>query len=322
MTRFGVRRRVGSQLLSFFRPTVTMWRRGGVAWWRIGKRVGVRSWEDDVLGRAAELSYFFLFSSFPLLLFLATLLGLLAQVSGEWERTLFRWVAQIAPSREVTELLRAALRDITEGASGWKLAGGILVALWVASNGILALGRTLNTACSLKETRGFWRRRLVSLGLTLVFAALTVVSLAVVLFGGQIGELLADRVGLDVYFAALWSTVQWPVVMFFVLLAFDVIYNYAPNVPRRDRVWLTPGALTALALWVGASMGLRLYLVYFGYTRKAYGSIGVAIILLLWFYLAGLALLLGGEVNSECGAAARHDPADAEERPEREPAAV
>lgn len=282
-----------------------MWARGGVPVRVVLRRALASSWRDDVIGRAAELAFWFVFSTFPLLLFLMTLFGYVVQASEDLRRTLFRYIAQISPSPEVTELLRNTLQEVLEKRGGAKLSIGLIVAIWVASTGVEAIGKTLNVACNLEETRSWWRQRLSAIVLTVVFAVLTMTALVIVLYGGQIGAMLDSFVGVGSLFATAWNVLQWPLVLLFALLAFEVIYNYAPNLRRGERVWLTPGAVVGVGLWIGASLGFRVYLDYFAYYSKTYGSLGVVIILLLWFYFAGMAILLGGEVNSELGAAAR-----------------
>ncbi len=285
--------------------TRSMWTRGGVPVRTVLRRTAVSSWDDDVVGEAAELAYWFLFATFPLLLFLMALFGYVVEGSDELRRTLFRYIAQVSPSPDVTDLLRGTLEEVLERRGGAKLSLGLAVALWVASTGMMAVGKALNVACNLEETRGWWRQRVSALGLTIVFAGLTVSALVLVLYGVQIGEILDVRMGWGNLSATAWSFLHWPFVALFVLLAFEVIYNFAPNLHRGERVWLTPGAFVGMLLWIGASLGFRVYLTQFAYYSKTYGSLGVVIILLLWFYLAGIAILLGGEVNSACAAAAR-----------------
>lgn len=276
-----------------------LWTAGGVPYRVVARRVATASWRDDVLSRAAELAYWFLFSTFPLLLFLVALFGYVLEGSDELRRTLFRYIAQVSPSPDVTDLLRTTLEEVLERRGGAKLSIGLAAALWVASTGIVAIGKSLNVACNLEETRSWWRMRASALLLTIAFAGLIVTALVLVLYGGQIGSMVDARMAWGSFSATTWSFLQWPFVLFFVLLAFEVIYNFAPNLQRCDRVWLTPGAVVAMALWIGASLGFRVYLTQFAYYSKTYGSLGVVIILLLWFYLAGIAILLGGEVNSE-----------------------
>ncbi len=278
----------------------SLWTRAGLTWKQLGLRLWRQIWEDEVLGRCAELAYFFLFSIFPLLLFLTTLLGYLAQSSTELRWNLFRYLARVSPSRDVTALLNNTLNEITGARTGTKLYLSLFAALWVASNGMLAVSRTLNTACGLKENRPWWRRRILAILLTVTVSILIVCALALVFYGGAIGEVIADSLGIGAAFAFTWRILQWLLVLVFVVIGFELVYNYAPNLgDSPNRSWGTPGAVTGVILWLLASFGLRLYLSYFHAYTTAYGSLGAVILLLVWFYLTAFALLMGGEVNSE-----------------------
>lgn len=286
-----------------------MWRLGGLSWWRLAKRVLRQSGRDEVIGRAAELAYFFLFSVFPLLLFLTILIGSLARENWELRRELFQWVGTVSPSTDVTSLLRDTLREITESRGGARLGLSLALAVLVASNGMDAVGRVLNSACGLQESRPWWHRRLIAIVLVTVFAVLILAGLVVIFFGSWLAEQIARALALGAGFSWVWQVTQWSIVLAFVILAFDLVYNFAPNLARRHRVWFTPGACVAVAVWLAASYGLRLYLANFGFYTKAYGSVGAVIVLLLWFYVTAVAVLVGGEVNSEVAVAALGDPA-------------
>jgi membrane protein len=266
------------------------------------RRIFYQIYEDQVLGHCAELAYYFLFSLFPLLLFLTTLLGYLAEANEELRINLFTYIARVSPSQDIVNLLSDTLAEVTRGKGGAKLSIGLVVAIWAASNGMLAIGNTLNSACGLKETRPWWKRRIGAVVLTVLFSVLIVSALALVILGGDIGEVLAQRVGLGTLFAVLWRVLQWLLILVFLFLSVEIVYNYAPNLGHHHRGWGTPGAVTAVVLWLGASYGYRLYLSYFHAYSKAYGSLGAVILLLVWFYLTGFALLMGGEVNSACAA--------------------
>jgi membrane protein len=294
------------------------WRLGGLSWWRLLVRVYRQSMRDELLGRAAELAYFFLFSVFPLLLFLTTLFGYVAWGNWELRHELFEWVSTVAPSPEVTVLLQTTLDEVAQARGGGKLSLSLLAAIWVASNGMLAVGRTLNTAWGLKESRPWWMRRALSVLLVTVFALFTLVGLLTLFFGGWFAERAAFALELGPGVAWVWTVTQSGLVLLFVVLAFDLIYNFAPNLARRHREWLTPGACFAVALWLVASYGLQLYLSNFGFYTRTYGSLGAVIVLLLWFYVTASAILLGGEVNSEISLALHGDLArEGRSRPRR-----
>jgi len=278
----------------------TLWTRAGLTWRGFALRLWGQLWEDEVLGRCGELAYFFLFSVFPLLLFLTTLLGYLAGKDATLRWDLFWLLARISPSDDVTKLLNDTLNEITAARSGGKLYLSLLAAVWVASNGMIAVSRTLNRACGLRETRPWWKRRLIAIVLTVFFTAQVIAALGLILYGGVIADALAGRLQDGSYLVITWHLVRWLLVPIFLLLSFEMIYNYAPNLgDAANRQWGTPGAVTGVVLFLGASLGLRLYLAYFQSYTTAYGGLGAVILLLTWFYLIAFAIIMGGEVNSE-----------------------
>ena len=196
-------------------------------------------------------------------------------------------------------LVRTTLDEISVSSGTGKLSFGLLAALWAASNGMGAVSNTLNIAYSVKERRPWWRVRLISVCLTIALAVLILAALAIVLYGGSIGEALAARFGFGILFTTVWTIVQWPIALAFVLTTFNLIYNFAPNISPQARRWMTPGAFVAVALWLLVSFGFRLYLGFFESYSVTYGSLGALIVLMLWFYLSGVAILIGGEVNCE-----------------------
>jgi membrane protein len=276
----------------------SLWRLGGLKWRELGRRVWLELYEGDLFTRAAALSYYFLLALFPLLLFLTSMLGYFAEAGTELRTNMLRYIGSVAP-RSASQLVRATVEEITEGATGGKLSFGLVAALWFASFGMGAIGDTLNSAYGVREKRPFWKLRLISLGLTTALAVLTIAALALVLYGGQIGDVLAKRYDLGDAFEAVWNVVQWPIVLAFVLLAFALIYYYAPDLKHQKWYWITPGSLAGVALWLFVSFCFRLYLNFFDRYSVTYGSLGAVIILLLWFYLTGAAILVGGKVNAE-----------------------
>ena len=278
----------------------TLWTRAGLSWKEFGLRLWRQIWEDEVLGRCAELGYFFLFSIFPLLLFLTTLLGYLAGASAQLRWNLFWYIARLSPSQDVTALLADTLNEITVARSGPKLYASLIAALWIASSGMLAAGRALNAAYGLRETRRVWIRRPLCLVLTVAFAGLLASALVLIFYGGRIADALATRVVFGPFLVVLWSLLRWPLILLFLVTSFDMVYNFAPNLRgSMTRYWWTPGAVTGVVLFLGASFGLQAYLSYFRRLTTAYGSLGAVILLLIWFSLIGFAILMGGEVNSE-----------------------
>lgn len=276
-----------------------------MAWKSFVSCIWTRIDDHDIFGRAAQLSYYFLLAVFPLMLVLVTLLGYFAGAGSELRNKLLSYLSTVMPYSAIS-LVRTTLDEITNARGGGKLSLGILAALWAASNGMGAISSTLNVAYAVKEDRPWWKVRLVAIFLTIMFAVFIVVALAIVFFGGHLGDRIAAHYGFSAAFTFAWRILQWPIALLFLLLTFDLIYYLAPNDRRpKRRIW-TGGAITAVLLWLLVSFGFRLYLHFFNSYSVTYGSLGALIVLMLWFYFTGMAILIGGEVNSELELRARN----------------
>jgi membrane protein len=164
---------------------------------------------------------------------------------------------------------------------------------------------TLNVQFKVPETRSFVRRNLTAISLTAGCAFLLLASLAIILAGGSIADIFSHGIP-----TALIKIVQWPIAFALMLFVFALIYFFAPDVKDQKWRWVTPGAICALLLWLVVSLTLKIYVHFFDTYSATYGSLGAVIILLLWFYLTGAAVLLGAEINSimEDEAAQEGDP--------------
>lgn len=269
-----------------------------LSWNHRFKHLARRINDDEIFGRAAQLSYYFLLALFPLLLFLINVLGYLAHEGTAFRNQLLRYLAAVMPPSAVA-LVRNTIDEISLSSGTGKLSFGLLAALWAASNGMGAISQTLNTAYNVRETRSWWKVRLISVCLTIALAILILAALAIILYGGSIGEALAARYGFGSLFTTVWRIIQWPIALVFVLTTFNLIYNFAPNLSTHARRWLTPGSFAGVGLWLLVSFAFRLYLDFFDSYSLTYGSLGALIVLMLWFYLTGVAILIGGEVNCE-----------------------
>ena len=292
---------------------------GGLSWKELAKRAYSETLEDNILGYAAQLSYYFLLALFPALLFLTSLLGYFAGTDNQLRTGLFRYLSAVLPG-EASQLVAKTVNDVTAGSGGGKLSFGVLATLWAASNGMTAISESLNAAYELKETRPWWKVRLVAIGLTLALSFLIISSLVLVLYGHDLADTIAVRFGLGAAFALTWKIVQWPIVLIFVLLAFAIIYYFAPDARDQDWKWITPGSIVGVALWLLVSFAFKTYLTHFGNYSATYGSLGAVIILMLWFYFTGAAILVGGEINSEIeNEMAKRGAPDAKEKGEKAP---
>jgi membrane protein len=295
---------------------VSPWKLGGLGVRELGKRVYAEFTEDEVSDRAAALAYYFLFALFPALLFLTALLGLLP-IPNLMDR-LMDYVSQAMPG-DAASIIEKTLQEIVAGANGGLLSIGVLGALWAGSNGMSSIMSALNAAYDVKESRPWWKTKLLAIGLTLGFSVFILSALVLVVFGPKIGQTVAGLVGLGEVFMVVWNILSIPIVMALVAVGIGLVYYLAPAVEQHWR-WVTPGSVVALVLWLIASFGLRFYVTNFANYNATYGSIGGVILLMLWLYLSGLAILLGAEVNSEIEhAAARRGAPDAKEAGEQDP---
>ena len=286
--------------------------RTGMRWvWHLGgltpRQLAINVWseidKDDVFGRAAQLSYYFLLALFPLLIFVSAVLGHIFAGNADLYHDLLSYLQAVMPN-SAYRLVRGTVDEITLGASGGKLSFGLLATLWTASSGLEAIINGLNIAYDVNERRSWWKRRLVAIYLTVLLAGISGIALLMALFGGRIGSFLADKYGYGETFRSLWLTGQLSFPPLFMLLSFSLIYRFAPNVRGHGWQALVPGAFIGVALWLAATALFRLYLTYFDSYSKSYGSLGAVIVLMLWLYISGLAILIGGEVNSEIRKAA------------------
>lgn len=297
----------------------SLWRLGGLTWKDLGKRVWSEIQDDDVFGRAAQLAYYFLLALFPLLLFLTSVIGLVMGSGTGLRHSLFHYLGQILPG-SAFQLVDATMYEVSTASGGGKITFGILAALWASSNGMGAITQALNVAYEVKESRPWWKQRLIAVELTIALSLVIISALVLVLYGGRIADHIAASYGFGEVFTITWKIVQWPIVLAFMLLAFALIYYFAPDVREQKWIWITPGSVVGVTLWLLISFGFRLYLHFFDSYSKTYGSLGAVIVLMLWLYLTGAAILIGGEVNSEIeNAAAKAHAPDAKEKGEKAP---
>ncbi|WP_075980097.1 YihY/virulence factor BrkB family protein [Bacillus massilinigeriensis] len=247
--------------------------------------------EDDVFGLAAQLAYFFLLSLFPLLIFLFTLISYLPIT----ETHLLGFIQDFAPG-ETIQLIETNIEDIMSGRNGKLLSLGIIGTIWSGSNGINAIVRAFNKAYNVQETRSFLLARGMSILLTLAMLFVFIVVLLLPVFGRKIGIFIFSELGLSSEFLVIWNTLRWVVSSLILLIVFLCLYWIAPN-KKIKCLSVLPGAIFATVGWVLASLGFSYYVGNFGNYSAMYGSIGAIIVLLVWFYITGVIIILGGEIN-------------------------
>lgn len=251
----------------------------------------------DLFNRAAQVAFYFSFAFFPLLLFLVTLIGIVLGSTENLKRELYSYLFQIMPP-SAFDLVHKTLEEIVENSSSGKLTIGVFITLWSASAGVDSIRSALNAVYELKEARSWWNTKLQSLILTLLFILLIAIALIVVSSGWQLFQYLLGFMGLEVASPLILISIQWISLLIVLLFSTEVIYSWVPCFDKFRWVWITPGALVAMVLWVLFTGGVRIYLQYFNTYNKAYGSLGAVIILMLWMFLSGTTILIGGAINS------------------------
>ena len=297
----------------------SIWKLRGIRWKDLGRRVLNELLFGHLLVHAAALAFYFLFALFPLLIFLVNLTGFFVGRGTEMRASLLAYIRRLAPA-SAFQLINGLIDEIAIGAGGIKLFLGLIAALWFGSLGVSALSESLNAMYGVRESRSWLRVRASGAGLTVVLLVLTLVALILLVYGHELGADVADSLGQGGLYALLWSLVRVPLAIAFVLLAFAIIYYFAPDLEDQKWYWITPGSVLGVTLWLVVSTILSTYLRYADTYSVTYGSLGGVIVLMLWFYVTGASILLGGKVNSEIEhVAARVGVPGAKLHGEREP---
>ena len=253
--------------------------------------------EEDLMSSAAQVAFYFTFALFPLLLFLISLFGIVLESADDLRTELFFYLSQAMPG-SASDLVKKTIEEVTENSSGGKLTFGILIALYSASAGIDSIRIALNGVYNLTETRPWWKTKILSIIFTLVLAVFITIALGVIFYGGKFLILILDSINLPIPSPFFLGVLQALTVLIVLILTFALLYNYLPKHKKPSWVWITPGAIVGIILWLGLSYAFRLYLGYFNTYDKTYGSLGAVIILMLWLLLTALVILIGGSMNA------------------------
>ncbi len=249
------------------------------------------------MSSAAQVAFYFAFALFPLLLFFVSLFGLVLESAEALRAEMFFYLRQVMPV-SAFNLVKTTIDEVTENSSGGKLTLGILIAIWSASAGIDSLRVALNGVYNLSDERAYWKTKLTSLLLTFGLGVLITIALGSVFYGSKFVLLILNSISLPIESPFVLGVLQWLIVLAVLLAVFAIIYNYLPRHKNYKWVWISPGAIAGIVLWLLLSYSFRLYLEYFNTYAKTYGSLGAMIILMLWLYLTALVILVGGSINA------------------------
>ena len=265
-----------------------------LGWRELLSRTYKEMMEDDALGLAAQLAYYFFLALFPAILCVIAIASYfpLQNFTDDMVASLGRF----APEAMLT-LLREQMTRLAEGNDGGILSIGLLGAIWSSSAAMVAIMSAMNKAYDIEESRPWWKVRVLAILLTIGLAVFIVTSFALILAGPALADWLAAHYGLGGVFTWTWKILQWPAVFALVVTGVGLIYYFAPDA-EQEWIWITPGSLIATILWLVGSLAFRIYVVNAGY-ESTYGAITGVILLLLWFYLSGFVIILGAEVSAE-----------------------
>jgi membrane protein len=249
--------------------------------------------KDDCLDLAAQMSFYFVTSLFPFLVVIGAVVGWLPS-TGLWSE-MVQWVTTYLPRGPRHMVFRAILGLQTYHSQFFSY--GLAATIWVASSGFVSLMESLSLAYGVKETRGFWKKRIVAVLATAVGAVFAIVSFGLLTFGHEVAVALSPHLQKILPFAFPWDFARWTATLLLMIFGLDMINYFLPNVRHRWR-WLTPGTVFVVLGLIAATSGFGYYVSHFANYPRYYGAMAGFIILVMVIYIASLVLLIGAEIDS------------------------
>jgi membrane protein len=253
----------------------------------------VSFYDDQMTQHAAALTYYALMSLFPALLLGVSLLGLLGQYPQTYN-SVVSYLGDVVPQDTLTAIdnsLRSAIRQKSSATTGVVI--GVLTALYGTTGVLEAARRALNVVFRVESGRSFLHRKARDIASSFILIGLVVITLVLVFVGGTLADHVFGHNG-----AHVWNIARWPLAVVVAMLAFAYVYYVTPDLPERHFRVMTPGAVTAVIVWIAISFGFSQYLSHYSDVNAIYGTFAGVIILVFWVWLTNAALLFGAELNS------------------------
>jgi membrane protein len=248
---------------------------------------------------SAGMAYYWFLAIFPALLAAVGILGLV-DASPSLTEDINKAIRSTLPG-DAARVLTDAVSQ-APGQSGASIVAavlGILLSLWSASAGMVALQSGLDVAYDIPEDRKFVKKRLVALELILVTTLLGGEATTLMFFGQPLGDALRSHLPFGGAFILVWTLIRWAGALIALILLFATFYYLGPNRETPRWVWVSPGGILGVIIWLLSSVGFSFYVSNLGSYGKTYGSLTGVVVLMLWLYLTALAVVLGGELNAE-----------------------
>jgi len=250
--------------------------------------VYIRSKNDEVPALAAQLTYYFILSFFPFLIFIITLISY-TPIANE---IALSSISGILPP-VACDLVLDVINEASLTPRKTFLSFGMLTTLWVSSNGMNAVIRGLNKAYDRKETRPYWKVKGLSIMSIIALALAIILSLGLLVFGETMGEQLFKFT----VFKTAWTVIRICASFLFIIMVFSFLYMLVPN-RRMTLKEVLPGSVFTTLGWILVSSLFSFYINNFADFSRMYGSIGGVIALLVWLYWISIIIILGGELNA------------------------
>jgi membrane protein len=264
------------------------------------KRVATKAQKDDVPDMAAGIAYHWIFAIPPLLILVIVLAATVESLTRvDVAARLQTEITERAPEDTAGVLNRLVDHAVSEVNGGLASLGVLLataLAIWSGSNGVAALVKAFNRIFDVHEERPALRKRLVSIGLTLLLVTILICAFLAMVYGRRLGEWTADEIGVGRSFEQATAIALWPLALAGIVMVLGILYWVGPNKDLPFN-WLSPGAVVATVLWLLLTAGFGIYL-RFANPGSAYGALGGVIVLMFFLYLTAMVILLGAEVNS------------------------
>lgn len=266
--------------------------------WTVLRRAAKDSLDDDVPMFAQALAYS-LFLAIPAsLLVVLGVFSLFADASAI-ESLIDR--ARAVMPEEAATLLRDSLERTSRstGSGVVMTAFGLALAVWTTTSAATTLMNGITTTYDRDESRKFVHKRLVGLVIVAALVVSAGLVLGLLVLGPHLEHWIGNAAGVPTLTAWLWWSLQWPILVAFLLFAFGIVLYFGPDVDQPEWRLITPGAVAAVVIWLVSSAALAFYAAHFGSYEKTWGTLSAVVVTLLWLWLTNAALLFGAEINAE-----------------------